>query len=277
MLTTTYPIPQNSLMPPPADEQLSQAYRAAQVEAAGLTARAASSCSVGGPIQATPTADAISVESGAGAIITDDDIATAPVVTDASLQNAFQQSQTVAPAVSATYARLGGRRFRQMRAFGQRSGGGGQFAGGGNSAQFAGPGSGAQFGAPGSNVAPPGTAGSLASGAGAPIDWTSMMSYSPEPGTGEAWDPPGSLQPAANSGFPAGSGGTGGQGPGGVATSNPYSPVSNFPGTPWGQPSTSGPGRCCNPGGWAGLSWWAKLLIVGGGAIVVVYKAAEGR
>ena len=42
MLTTTYPIPQNSLMPPPADEQLSQAYRAAQVEAAGLTARAAS-------------------------------------------------------------------------------------------------------------------------------------------------------------------------------------------------------------------------------------------
>ena len=194
------------------------------------------------------------MESGAGAIITDDDIATAPVVTDASLQNAFQQSQTVAPAVSATYARLGGRRFRQMRAFGQRSGGGGQFAGGGNSAQFAGPGSGAQFGAPGSNVAPPGTAGSLASGAGAPIDCMSMMSYSPEPGTGEAWDPPGSLQPAANSGFPAGSGGTGGQGPGGVATSNPYSPVSNFPGTPWGQPSTSGPGRCCNPGGWAGLS-----------------------
>jgi len=141
----------------------------------------------------------------------------------------FQQSQTVAPAVSAPMRGWAGGDSGNAGLW-TALGGGGQFAGGGNSAQFAGRAA-ERNSARRLQRGASGTAGSLPA-AGAPIDWTSMMSYSPEPGTGEAWDPPGSLQPAANSGFPAGSGGTGGQGPGGVATSNPYSPVSTFLGRP---------------------------------------------
>ena len=100
------PIPQNSLMPPPADDQLAQAYRAAQVIAAGYTARAASSCgapadsfaALGGNVlvqevlteqqtadqylsnQTQILAPAISQMSGQGAIISDSDIANAPQI-----------------------------------------------------------------------------------------------------------------------------------------------------------------------------------------------------
>jgi len=88
--------------------------------------------------------------------------------------------------------------------------------------------------------------------AGAPIDWTSMMSYI-RSRHGEAWDPPGSLQPAANSGFPRAAAGRR-AGAGGVATSTLLA-VSNFPGTPWGQPSTSGRAGAAIRR-LAGLSWW---------------------
>ena len=288
MLTTPTPIPQNSLMPPPADVQLSQAYRAAQVEAAGLTARAASSCSVGGPIQSTPTADAISIASGTGAIITDDDIASAPIVTvQSGAPPQLLSSLGVSPAGRAIYQRQLGvraRHYRQQRGrFGNLPPGGPFDAPGGGTGTSAIRNlraytreliAGQSIGDGAGGAAAGATAGLPGSGGGAvPMDWTTAMSYTPEPGTGEPWDPPGQLQPAAG-GLPGSAPGPGGSASGGAG--NPYSPVSNFPGTGWGVPSTSGPGRCGNPGGWHGLSWWAKALIVVGGGIVV-YKAANGR
>jgi hypothetical protein len=121
------PIPQNSLMPPPADEQLYNTYRAAQVINAGITAQAASSCgapadsfaSVGGNVlvqevlteqQAVDQylqshtqmlAPAISLMSGQGAMISPADIANAPqVVTAGTGAPAITQAQ-IAAATSA--------------------------------------------------------------------------------------------------------------------------------------------------------------------------------
>ena len=120
------PIPQNSLMPPPADEQLAQAYRAAQVIAAGYTARAASSCgapadsfaALGGNVlvqevlteqqtadqylsnQTQILAPAISQMSGQGAIISDSDIANAPQIVTPGGSSSITQAQ-IAAATSA--------------------------------------------------------------------------------------------------------------------------------------------------------------------------------
>jgi len=119
------PIPQNSLLPPPADEQLAQAYRAAQVIAAGYTARAASSCgapadsfaSLGGNVlvqevlteqqtvdqylsnQTQILAPLISANSGQGAVISDADISSAPQVVTTGTK-ALTQAQ-IAAATSA--------------------------------------------------------------------------------------------------------------------------------------------------------------------------------
>jgi hypothetical protein len=127
ILPANSPIPQNSLMPPPADEQLWNTYRAAQVIAAGITARAASSCGapsdsfmdIGGNVlvqevlteqqvvdqylsgQTQILAPAISQASGQGAIISDADIAGAPqVVAPGAGTSAITQAQ-IAAATSA--------------------------------------------------------------------------------------------------------------------------------------------------------------------------------
>ena len=115
------PVPQNSLMPPPADEQVSQAYRAAQVIAAGYTARAAmcaappQSFSTLGPgivqevalesqiaqqgltSQSPALAQIINQQSGSGAIFTPEDISSAPQVVAAS---------TTAPVPTYTQAQI---------------------------------------------------------------------------------------------------------------------------------------------------------------------------
>ena len=118
------PIPQNSLMPPPADEQLYQTYRAAEIISASIRARAASSCganadtfaSVGGNVlvqevlteqqavdqylsgQTQILAPAIALASGQGAIITDASIASAPqvVAPGPGSSSAITQAQVLA-------------------------------------------------------------------------------------------------------------------------------------------------------------------------------------
>ena len=114
------PIPQNSLMPPPAHEQLSQAYRAAQVIAAGYTAHAASSCSAppqsfaefgtdivqevsaelqraqeGLIFQSSTLIPVLQSASGSGAVISDDDISSAPQIIGTGQSSGGSPSQSV--------------------------------------------------------------------------------------------------------------------------------------------------------------------------------------
>jgi hypothetical protein len=200
------PIPQNSLLPPPADEQQWQTYRAAQIIAAGITARAASSCgapadsfaSLGGNVlvQEVLTEQqavdqylqshtqmlepAISLASGQGALISPADIASAPqVVTGSGDTTAITQAQ-------------------------------------------------------------------IAAATSAPIDWTQTQTFKP--------------RYQANLNRQA------------VQMSVPPRPaLTNFPGIPWGVPSSAAGGQCGNPG--AIPKWGLLLLILGGG--IAAYGALK--
>jgi hypothetical protein len=200
------PIPQNSLMPPPADEQLYNTYRAAQVINAGITAQAASSCgapadsfqSIGGNVlvqevlteqQAVAQylqshtqmlAPAISLASGQGALISPADIASAPQVVTTG---------TGAPAI---------------------------------------------------------TQAQIAAATSAPVDWTQMMTFKPRYQANLDKQP--------------------------IQMSVPPRPaLTNFPGIPWGMPSSAAGGQCGNPG--AIPKWGLLLLILGGG--IAAYGALK--